>query len=61
MGQSVVGRWRVGRVAGIFRSLVDARNKALLAPVLMYGSEIMLWKRRYLELELYRWTTLEVC
>ena len=60
-----------GRVAGI-KSIVNARNlqfecarilyETLLVPVLMYGSETMLWKnRRDLELWLYRWTTSEDC
>ena len=54
MGQSVVGRTSGRRVAGAIRSLVNARDlqiecarvlhETLLAPVLMYGSETMLWK-----------------
>ena len=51
------------RVAGSIRSLVKARDlqlecvrvlhEVLLVPVLMYGSETMLW--------VYRWTASEDC
>ena len=57
MGQSVVGRWGVGGgVVGAIRPLVNARDlqlecarvvhETLLVPVLMYGSETMLWKEK---------------
>ena len=60
------------RVAGAIRSLVNPRDlqlecaivlhETLLVPVLMYGNETMLWKRRRdLELGLYRWTISEDC
>ena len=55
MGKSVVGKWRVG-VAGAIRSLVKARNlqpqcarilhESLLVPVLMYGSETVIWREK---------------
>ena len=37
------------RVAGVIRSLVNARDlqlETLFVPVLMYGSETMLWKEK---------------
>ena len=56
------------RVAGVIRSLVKAKDlqlecarvlhETLVVPVITYGSETMLGKRkRYLELGLYRLTT----
>ena len=59
-------------VTGDLRSLVNARDlqlecarilhETLLVPVLMYGSEIMLWREKErLEIGLYRWTTSENC
>ena len=60
------------RVAGDIMSLVNARSLqlecarvSLLVPVLTYDSKTMIWmeggRRRNLGLELYRWTTSEVC
>ena len=59
------------RVAGAIRSLVHVRDlqlecarvlhETVFMPVLMYGSETMLWGRRDLELGLCRWTTSEDC
>ena len=59
------------RVAGAIGSLVNARHlqiecarvlhEKLFVPVLIYGSETLLWKKEDLELGLYRWTTSEVC
>ena len=60
------------RIAGAFRSLVNARDlqlecarvlhERLLVLVLMYGSETMLWKEkeRY-RFRLCRWTTSDDC
>ena len=59
MEQNAVGRWQAG---GDIRFLVNARDfqpecatvlhETLLVPVLMYGSETLLWKERDLELGL---------
>ena len=57
MRQNAVGRWEVGGlVAGAIRSLVNARSlqlecarilhKSLLAPVVTYCSETMIWKEK---------------
>ena len=59
------------RVSGVIRSIVNARDlqiecarvlhETMLVPVLMYGSETMLWKEK----ERYKvkagWTTSEDC
>ena len=58
------------RVAGVIRSLVNARDlqlecarvlhEILLVLVLMYGRKIMLWKEKErFRVRLYRWTTSE--
>ena len=60
------------RVLVAIRPLVNARgiqpecarvlHESLMVPVLMYGSEAMIWKeKKGLEIVLYRWTTSEVC
>ena len=56
MRQNVVGRWSGRRVASAIRSLVNARrlqlecarvlHESLLVPVLVYGSETMIWRGR---------------
>ena len=60
------------RATGPTRSLINATDlqfectrilhEILLVPVLMYGNETMLGRRRIdLDLGLYRWTTSKVC
>ena len=59
------------RVAGAIGSQVNARSlqfecarvlyESLLVPVLMYGSETMIWREKMSRIRAYRWTTSEVC
>ena len=59
-------------VAGAMRSLANARDlqlecarvlrETLFVPILMYGSERVLWKEKERSrIRMYRWTTSEVC
>ena len=51
------------RVAGVIRSLIDARvlHETLLVLVLMYGSETMLWKEKRSRIRAVQWDTLKDC
>ena len=54
------------KVAGAITSLVNTSlqlectrvlHTGMLVPPLMYGSETMVWRRKELRLEIYRWIT----
>ena len=44
MGQNAIGRWRAG--GGLQVECARELHETLLVPVLMYGSETMLWREK---------------
>ena len=46
MRQNVVGRWRVVIAKSLLLEYARVLHESLLVPVLMYGSERMIWREK---------------